>query len=131
MGVHAELSTSTSKQRRRSAGDVREHGSLAVMPIEHKPVLATELVEMLAPQPGQIAVDCTFGAGGHARRVASLLGLDGTLICIDRDPVAAERFERFADEVTCGTRFLGADFAEGLRTLHGEGVHPDMIYMDL
>ena len=60
-----------------------------------------------------------------------MLGLDGTLICIDRDPVAGERFERFADEVTCKTRFIGADFAEGLRTLHGEGVNPDMIYMDL
>ena len=101
------------------------------MPIEHKPVLAAELVDLLAPQPGQVAVDCTFGAGGHARRVASVLGLDGTLICIDRDPVAAERFERFADEVTCKTRFLGTDFAEGLRTLHGEGVQPDMIYLDL
>ena len=87
------------------------------MPIEHKPVLATELVELLAPQPGQVAVDCTFGAGGHARRVASMLGVGGTLICIDRDPVAEERFERFADEVTCRTRFIGADFAEGLRTL--------------
>src|SRR5215204_1536978 len=108
-----------------------ESRSLVVMPIEHKPVLAAELVDLLAPQPGQVAVDCTFGAGGHARRVASVLGLDGTLICIDRDPVAAERFERFSDEVTCKTRFIGADFAEGLRTLHGEGIHPDMIYMDL
>jgi 16S rRNA (cytosine1402-N4)-methyltransferase len=101
------------------------------MPIEHKPVLAAELVDLLAPQPGQLAIDCTFGAGGHARRVASVLGVGGTLICIDRDPVAEERFERFADEVTCKTRFIGTDFAEGLRTLRGEGVHPDMIYMDL
>jgi 16S rRNA (cytosine1402-N4)-methyltransferase len=101
------------------------------MPSEHKPVLATELVELLAPQPGQLAVDCTFGGGGHARRVASILGLEGTLVCIDRDPVAADRFERFSDEVTCRTRFIGADFAEGLRALRGEGIHPDMIYMDL
>ncbi len=108
-----------------------EHGTLSVMPIEHKPVLAAELIELLAPQPGQVAVDCTFGAGGHARRVGSVLGLAGTLICIDRDPVAAERFKRFSDEVTCKTRLIGADFAEGLRTLRGEGVQPDMIYMDL
>jgi 16S rRNA (cytosine1402-N4)-methyltransferase len=101
------------------------------MPTEHEPVLAAELVDLLAPKPGQLAVDCTFGAGGHARRVASVLGVGGTLICIDRDPVAAERFERFADEVTCKTRFIDTDFAEGLRTLRGEGVHPDMIYMDL
>jgi 16S rRNA (cytosine1402-N4)-methyltransferase len=116
----------------RATGDrAREHGTLSVMPIEHKPVLATELVELLAPEPGQVAVDCTFGAGGHARRVASMLGVGGTIVCIDRDPVAEERFERFSDEVTCQTRFIGADFAEGLRALDGEGVHPDMIYMDL
>jgi 16S rRNA (cytosine1402-N4)-methyltransferase len=101
------------------------------MPIEHKPVLAAELVGLLDPRPGEVAVDCTFGAGGHARRVASILGLEGTLICIDRDPVAAERYERFADEVTCKTSFIGADFAEGLRALRGEGVRPDMIYLDL
>jgi 16S rRNA (cytosine1402-N4)-methyltransferase len=117
--------------RERSRGEASMGSTLSVMPIEHKPVLATELVELIAPQPGQLAVDCTFGAGGHARRVASMLGVGGTLICIDRDPVAEERYERFADEVTCGTRFIGADFSEGLRTLHGEGVNPDMIYMDL
>jgi 16S rRNA (cytosine1402-N4)-methyltransferase len=97
----------------------------------HKPVLASELVELLSPQPGQTAVDCTFGAGGHARRVAEAIGPDGTLICIDRDPQAAQRFEAFAAEAVCRTRFIGADFAEGLRALHGEGVHPEMIYMDL
>jgi 16S rRNA (cytosine1402-N4)-methyltransferase len=101
------------------------------MPIEHKPVLASELVELLSPQPGQTAVDCTFGAGGHARRVAEAIGPDGTLICIDRDPQAGRRFEAFAAEAGCRTRFIGADFAEGLRALHGEGVHPEMIYMDL
>src|SRR4029077_9073722 len=137
--AHAKRA-SISDPRERSIGEAfvassstspGNHGTLSVMPIEHKPVLAAELVELLAPRPGQVAVDCTFGAGGHARRVASILGLEGTLICIDRDPVAEERFERFSDEVTCKTRFLGADFAEGLRALRGEGVHPDMIYMDL
>src|SRR5262245_57262548 len=103
---------------RESAGrtSLYDHGKpqsgaaiVGVMPIEHKPVLATELVELLAPEPGQVAVDCTFGAGGHARRVASMLGVGGTIVCIDRDPVAEERFERFSDEVTCQTRFIGAD----------------------
>jgi 16S rRNA (cytosine1402-N4)-methyltransferase len=101
------------------------------MPSEHKPVLAAELVEQLAPQPGQIAVDCTFGAGGHARRVAAVLGPAGTLVCIDRDPEAEGRFERFAAEVPCETHFVSSDFAAGLRALRGEGIRPDMVYMDL
>ena len=37
------------------------------MPKTHVPVLAGELIEALDPQPGQIAVDCTLGAAGHAR----------------------------------------------------------------
>ena len=101
------------------------------MPTEHEPVLAAELTDLLAPQPGQTAIDCTFGGGGHARRIAAQLGPEGTLICIDRDPAAAARFEAFAAAAPCRTGFLGADFAAGLRTLRGEGIHPEMVYMDL
>jgi 16S rRNA (cytosine1402-N4)-methyltransferase len=97
----------------------------------HEPVLAPELVSLLAAEPGQTAVDCTFGGGGHARQVAAQLGPEGTLIAIDRDPAAAARFEAFAADVPCRTRFLGVDFAEGLRTLHGESLRPDMVYVDL
>ncbi len=105
--------------------------NLFFMPTEHQPVLATELTELLAPQPGQTAVDCTFGGGGHARRIAAELGPGGTLICIDRDPAAEARYEAFAAEAPCETRFIAADFAAGLRTLRGEGIHPEMVYMDL
>ena len=97
----------------------------------HLPVLADELVSLLQPEPGQIAVDCTFGGGGHARRVAERLGPAGTLVAIDRDPAAEQRFAEFAAGYSCQTRFIGADFAAGLRTLHGEGLRPDMVYMDL
>jgi len=99
--------------------------------MSHDPVLAPELVSLLAPEPGQTAVDCTFGGGGHARQVAEHLGAEGTLIAIDRDPAAAARFEEFAAEAPCRTRFIGTDFAEGLRTLHGESVRPEMVYVDL
>ena len=99
--------------------------------MSHEPVLASELVSLLAPGSGQIAVDCTFGAGGHARLMAAQLGASGTLIAIDRDPAAETRFAEFAASAPCRTRFIGADFAEGLRALCGEGIRPDMIYMDL
>jgi 16S rRNA (cytosine1402-N4)-methyltransferase len=97
----------------------------------HLPVLAPELTSLLAPEPGQTAVDCTFGAGGHARLIAEQLGPEGTLIGIDRDPAAAARFAKFAAAAPCRTLFVGSDFAEGLRALHGEGIRPEMIYMDL
>jgi len=105
--------------------------TLVYMPTEHEPVLATELTALLAPQPGQVAVDCTFGGGGHARLIAAAIGPQGTLIGIDRDPAAEARFERFAAEAPCRTRFLGSDYSAGLRTLRGEGVRPDMVFMDL
>jgi 16S rRNA (cytosine1402-N4)-methyltransferase len=98
---------------------------------EHEPVLASALVSLLAPEPGQVAVDCTFGGGGHARLVAELLGPEGTLVGIDRDPAAQERFNRFAAEAPCRTLFVSADFVAGLRALRDEGVRPDMAYMDL
>ena len=104
---------------------------LALVTREHDPVLAPELVDLLAPEPGQTAVDCTFGAGGHARLIAERLGPEGTLIGIDRDPAAAERFNRFAAEAPCRALFVGADFVAGLRALQGEGIRPDMVYMDL
>jgi 16S rRNA (cytosine1402-N4)-methyltransferase len=101
------------------------------MPRIHVPVLAGELIESLDPQPGQIAVDCTLGAGGHARLVAERLGPAGTLIGIDRDPLAEKAFAELAAEVRCATRFLRADFEHGLRTLAEEGLKADVVYLDL
>ncbi len=101
------------------------------MPTDHEPVLAPELTALLSPEPGQTAVDCTFGGGGHARPIAARLGPAGMLVCIDRDPAAEARFAEFAADAPCRTRFVGADFAAGLRTLRGEGLRPDMVYMDL
>ena len=101
------------------------------MPSTHVPVLAGELIEALDPRPGQIAVDCTFGGGGHARLVADRLGPAGLLIGIDRDPLAEETFAELAAEVSCRTRFIRADFADGLRVLREEGVRADLAYLDL
>src|SRR3989440_12004909 len=97
----------------------------------HVPVLAGELIELLDPQPGETAVDCTFGDGGHARLVADRIGPTGTLVCIDRDPAAEERFEEFAREAVCQTRFLRMDYAEALELLHQEGLRADCVYLDL
>src|SRR5947209_12422554 len=97
----------------------------------HVPVLAGELIDVLQPGPGEVAVDCTFGDGGHARLLAGRLGPEGTLICVDRDPAAEERFESFAREVACATRFIRAEFSEALEQLAAEGVRADMVYLDV
>src|SRR3954469_20805275 len=97
----------------------------------HVPVLAGELIDLLDPQPGDIAIDCTFGDGGHARLVADRIRPGGTLIGSDRDPAAEDRFEHFAGEVSCETRFLRMDFAEGLELLWDEQVQADLVYVDL
>jgi 16S rRNA (cytosine1402-N4)-methyltransferase len=97
----------------------------------HVPVLAGELIDIVDPRPGETVVDCTFGAGGHARLVADRIGPSGTLVCIDRDPAAEQRYEEFAAEVACETRFLAMEFTEGLRLLREEGFQADLAYLDL
>jgi 16S rRNA (cytosine1402-N4)-methyltransferase len=97
----------------------------------HVPVLAGELIDLLDPRPGETAIDCTFGDGGHARLVADRIGASGTLICIDRDPAAEERFDSFAREVACDTRFIRQDNAAALEQLWDEHLQADLAYLDL
>src|SRR5689334_10947517 len=100
-------------------------GTLILMPTEHVPVLATELLDVLDPHPGETAIDCTFGGGGHSQAVAERLGAGGTLIAIDRDPAAERRFGELEPELEPRSRFMRADFADALETLGAEGVRAD------
>jgi 16S rRNA (cytosine1402-N4)-methyltransferase len=104
---------------------------LADMTSVHVPVLAGELLELADPRPGETAIDCTFGAGGHAELVAGRLGPDGLLIAIDRDPLAEERFAELAAGVACRTRFIRAPFADALSELAAEQVRADLVLLDL
>src|SRR5215210_6095867 len=97
----------------------------------HVPVLAGELVDLTGPAPGEVAVDCTFGGGGHARLIAERIGPEGTLIAIDRDPVAADRFAELSEEVACEVRFVRAAFADGLELLREEGLRANLVFFDL
>ena len=58
----------------------------------HRPIMVEEILAVLAPRPGDFAVDCTLGYGGHAeailRRVA---GPGAHLLALDSDPVEGER----------------------------------------
>lgn len=105
--------------------------TLTYMPTDHVPVLLAELTALLDPQPGEVAIDCTFGGGGHARAVAARLGPTGQLICIDRDPTAEARYAEIAPELPCETRFIRGEFSSVLAELLEEGLVADIVYMDL
>jgi 16S rRNA (cytosine1402-N4)-methyltransferase len=86
----------------------------------HVSVLATEVLEALAPSHGRVFADATLGAGGHTE---AILSIEGTrVIGIDRDEVAVEtarhRLARF------GSRFIPvkAPFSEISRVLADLGV---------
>ncbi len=101
------------------------------MTYTHIPVLAGELIELRDPRPGEVAIDCTFGGGGHARLIAERIGPTGTLIGIDRDPMAEQRFAELSAELACDVRFIRADYVTALRRLGAERVQADLIYLDL
>ena len=104
--------------------------TLTYMPTEHVPVLAAEVIRETDPRPGETVVDCTFGGGGHSRLLAERIGPTGTLIAIDRDPAAAERFEQIARDVPAEARFIRADFDAALADLAAEGLRPDIVLFD-
>jgi 16S rRNA (cytosine1402-N4)-methyltransferase len=115
----------------RIVGSAAATANLRYVPPDHDPVLAEELISLTDPQPGETFVDCTFGAGGHARLLAERLGPEGELIAVDRDPTSEERWQAFAAEAPSRTRFLRADFVAALEGLRAVGQRPNAIVFDL
>jgi len=99
---------------------------------DHVPVLADEVRELLAVQPGETIVDATFGAGGHSRLLAADLQGSGKLVAIDRDPTVRSYFDRVkASTRGVQMRFLRGDYAVVLSQLAGNGVRADAVLLDL
>ena len=59
----------------------------------HRPILVAEILEVLAPKPGEVGVDCTLGYGGHARELLARLQPGGRLLGLDADPIELPRTE--------------------------------------
>ncbi|ASP30917.1 16S rRNA (cytosine(1402)-N(4))-methyltransferase [Qipengyuania flava] len=60
----------------------------------HVPVLLEEVIAALDPQPGDVVIDATFGAGGYTR---ALLDRGATVHAFDRDPDAIAAGQRWAE----------------------------------
>jgi len=59
----------------------------------HRPIMVAEILEVLAPRPGEFAVDCTLGYGGHAREILARIRPGGNLLGLDIDPVELPKTE--------------------------------------
>ena len=65
---------------------------------EHIPVLLNEAIEGLSIKKNGIYLDCTFGRGGHSRKILENLGSDGRLIAMDKDQAAMQAANKINDK---------------------------------
>ena len=104
---------------------------MSVSAAPHTPVLLDEVVEALAPTPGAVIVDATFGAGGYSRR---LLDAGAVVHGFDRDPdaIAAARLWPEAEGLEPRLHLHPRRFSEMLAALRDAGVASvDGVVMDI
>ena len=89
---------------RRFADKYKEHGGDAATVAKviasgktpvgtHRPIMVAEILQVLAPQPGDFAVDCTLGYGGHAQEILARISPGGKLLGLDQDPLQLPKTE--------------------------------------
>jgi 16S rRNA (cytosine1402-N4)-methyltransferase len=74
------------------------------MKVGHLPVLAEEVLTLLAPASGSLQIDATLGGGGHTERILEATDPDGRLLGLDADGAAIARVRarlaaRFGDRL--------------------------------
>ncbi|QZD92179.1 16S rRNA (cytosine(1402)-N(4))-methyltransferase RsmH [Qipengyuania xiapuensis] len=97
----------------------------------HIPVLLDEVIEALDPQPGDVLIDATFGAGGYTR---ALLERGAVVHAFDRDPdaIAAGRTWRETEENPPRLILHPHRFSEMLEVMRDAGIKSvDGVVMDI
>jgi 16S rRNA (cytosine1402-N4)-methyltransferase len=98
----------------------------------HLPVMPQEVLEGLALRPGHAIVDGTFGGGGHARLILERIMPGGTLIAIDRDAEALERFDALLQDHPSGGHFYHGSYAQMREAAGSVGIsHVNGVLLDL
>ncbi|MBX7540018.1 16S rRNA (cytosine(1402)-N(4))-methyltransferase RsmH [Qipengyuania sphaerica] len=97
----------------------------------HIPVLLDEVIEALDPQPGDVLIDATFGAGGYTR---ALLERGATVHAFDRDPDAIASGRTWRETESTPPRLIlhPHRFSEMLDVMRAAGVERvDGVVMDI
>ena len=98
----------------------------------HEPVMLTEVLRLLAPQPGETIVDGTLGYGGHSLAILRELQGKGLLLGVDRDPeMAARAGERLSDSGAQNFRIVVSNYSRLDEVLSASGDRADGILLDL
>jgi 16S rRNA (cytosine1402-N4)-methyltransferase len=74
----------------------------------HRPIMVAEILELLAPKPGEVAVDCTLGYGGHAQEILARITPGGKLLGLDTDPIELPKTEARLRALGFGVEVLTA-----------------------
>ncbi len=98
---------------------------------EHRPVMLAEVLAALDPKPGEIAVDCTLGRGGHAAELLRWIGPSGRLIAFDLDSANLETARDRLCAVGENFALHHGNFAAIAATLAAETVRADVVLADL
>lgn len=78
----------------RYAADVQKVLAAGKTPAgSHRPIMVEEVLRCLRPKPGDVAVDCTLGGGGHAHAILDRVLPGGRLLGLDVDPIELPRTE--------------------------------------
>jgi 16S rRNA (cytosine1402-N4)-methyltransferase len=97
--------------------------------------MPAEVLRHARPRPGDVAVDCTLGGGGHARAILERLRPGGRLIGLDVDSVELRRTEADLRHAGFGPESFIArhvNFAELPRVLAAEELAAvDIVLADL
>jgi len=97
----------------------------------HIPVLAEEILDLLGPRKGEVALDCTTGPGGHSVLLAEAIGPTGRLIGFDLDGEILAHARRRVEALGVAFDGLHDSFIIAPQRVRELGVRADIVLADL
>ena len=102
--------------------------------LEHIPVLLSELIAGLAIKPNANYIDCTLGAGGHAKGVLELSSPEGKLYAFDLDSQAIDIAKKNLNDYSERVVYINSNYSsleEAIKEYHIDMSKIKGVYIDL